>query len=463
MSLALLVVMAAAGFFVLDKSRDALEKAGKHTLERSAAMTMSEAVAARPMQLEILRETEGRDKVQWDKVLDRLLASQQASFTQGGTATGSGRVTRYPIKFNETSQYKDVDAFLLQFDGGGNVIAPADPYGGQGDSLYGLVLLASALVIGVGAGVSLMVSSQVTKPIEVLGEDVRSIARGNLHHKTRVRGGGEIQHLARQIDRMAGSLKEAQDTEVELGVRERERAVAGEVRDALLPSDWPEVAGYSLADLHEDSAEPGGDFHDFVEVSGKLVLIVCEVSGRGVPGALVGATARAYLKSELARDEPLDATLRKVNQQLARDVKRGMYVTALIVVIDPSEHIARVACAGHKLPLVRFDAEDGQVKLVQPGGIALGFDKGPIFDRSLEVAAVPIGPGDRFVLATTGMVQVSNPDGDEVGEKRFYKLIARNAEEEPEVMVESLLGSLDAFADGEEFPADLTLVALARD
>jgi len=467
MSLSLLVVMAAAGFFTLDKSRDALEQANRDTLEQAAAMTVAEQNAARVHQLAALRDAldriRGGSTVDPKKLLDSLLVREPTTFHQDGQGVGSGRFQRYPVVFEEGTPHAGEEGQLLQYDGGANVLAPRDPHGGQGDSLFGLILLASFLVIAVGAGVSLAVSAQVSKPIDVLVEDVRSIARGNLRHKTRVRAGGEVANLARQIDRMAASLAEAQDAEVELGVREREREVAGEVREALLPHNWPEVSGYRIGDLHRDSAEPGGDFHDFVEVDGKLVLLVCEVSGRGVPGALVGATARAYLKSELERATDLEAALKKINRAIARDVRRGMYVTALIVVLDPIEHTARVACAGHKLPLVRFDAAEGQVRLIQPGGIALGFDKGPIFDRGLELAKVPIGPGDRLVLATTGPVQVTNPDGEELGERRFYKLVARNAQDDPRSMLEGILTAAEAFADGEELPADLTLVVLARD
>lgn len=464
MTLALMVVMTGAGFFLLDKSRDALKKATSYLINEGAAMTAAERAATRETQIEILRELRDRGEMRdLENTLDRIQANHQKTFTGNGRGTSAGAVRRYPVLFKEDSSFAGQDGVLVQAGTGPNLLFPADPHGGQADSLFGLILMASAMVIAVGAGVAFGVSSQVTKPIEVLVDDVRSIARGNLLHKTRVRSGGEVQHLARQIDRMAQSLDEAQGAEVELGVREREREVSQEVREALLPSAWPDVPGYALGALHVDSAEPGGDFHDFVEVDGKLILMVCEVSGRGVPGALVGATARAYLKSELERGGDLTAALQKINSAIARDVRRGMYVTALVVVFDPSEHQALVACAGHKLPLVRWEAETGQVRLVQPGGIALGFDKGPVFNRSLELAKVPLAPGDRLVLATTGPVQVAGPEGEELGEKRFYRLIARNSEDTPTVMLDGILTAVNAYADGEEFPADLSLVILARD
>ena len=502
MTLSLFAVMVAAGFFLLSKSRTALAQATRMVVDETARLTHYERVASRERELEILgeaypgqtrlesylrpvlrelvRNLEGggeADEAEWltklakaadkrtdlGKVLESLRAPLMQTYEQNGTGINAGVVLRRPVLLGEGSSNPGGEAVLVQYDGATNLLAPADPYGGQADSLFGLIVLASALVLSVGAGVSVLVSTQVSKPIEVLVDDVRSIARGNLRHKTRVLGGGEVMHLARQIDRMADSLSEAQENKVELSVREREREVAGEVREALLPREWPGVPGYDLSALHVDSEEPGGDFHDYVEVDGKLILLVCEVSGRGVPGALVGATARAYLKSELERGEDLTTSLQRINRVIARDVRRGMYVTALVVVVDPKQHTATVACAGHKLPLVRWDGAEGQVRLVQPGGIALGFDKGPIFDRGLELAKVPLAPGDRLVIGTTGPVQVQNPDGEELGEKRLYRLIARNALDAPKVMLDGIHTAVEAFADGEPFPADLTLVILARD
>ena len=468
MSLALLVVMAAAGYFTLDKSRNALEQAYRFTLERTAALTAAELNASRPARLQFLSDAlEGARQgkaVDAEKVLDRLFTTWQVTFRpEGQQGIGSGRWKRYPVITGDDAPLPGEQAVLLEYDGWRGILAPRDPHGGQRGSLFGLILLVSFLVIAVGAGVSLWVSTQVTKPIDLLVEDVRSIARGNLHHKTRVRSGGEVGHLARQIDRMAASLEAAQDAEIELGVREREREVAGEVREAFLPGEWPEIPGYRFGGQHVDSLEPGGDFHDFVELEDRLILLVCEVSGRGVPGALVGAMARAYLKSELERGGDLGEALQKINRSIARDVRRGMYVTALVVSLDYGENTALVASAGHKLALLRYDAEEEQVRLIQPGGIALGFDRGPVFDRSLELVRVPLGAGDRLLLATTGVVQVRSPEGGELGEKRFYKLFSRSAPEEPEDLVDSLLAAAEAFADTEEYPADLTLLVVARD
>lgn len=471
MTIALGVVMLGAAFVLLDKSKNALDQATRNYINEVARLTLEEQKANTDEFAAILRDYARRAITTSDQGLPdtsedvkRLVEAKQATYRdlEKGFQDANGRVWRARVEFTEGSAAGQ-EGFLIQYDGGANLLAPADTRGGQGGSLFGLVLVVTAAVIAVGAGVAYFVSKQVSKPIDLLVDDVRAISRGNLRHRTRVKGGGEVYHLARQIDRMAQALDEAQEAEIQLGVREREREVAKEVREALLPERKPAVDGYEVGDLHVDAAEPGGDFHDFVESDGKLAMLVCGVSGSGIPGALVGATARAYLKGELERGGDLEEALKKINRNVAGDVRRGMYVTALCVVLDPEHHVATVACAGHKLPLIRYDAESKQLRLIQPEGIALGFDKGPVFDRGLELVRVSVQPGDRLVLANTGPVQVVNADGAELGEKAFYRLVAKYVSQRPDVMAKGILGALQKYAGEEGFPADISLVILARD
>lgn len=372
-----------------------------------------------------------------------------------------GTLQLFDVEFTSGS-FKGKKGQLYHYDEGGDVIVPLGAQERSEKTLVAIFWGLTGLVILVGLGVAMTVATQVTRPLNDLVDDVRMISRGNLNHRTRVTGGGEVAQLARAIDRMAVSLAEAREAEIELSVREREVAVAQEVREALLPEDTPALPGFEFADRHIGCPEPGGDFHDYIFSNGKVTLIVCEVSGRGIPGALVGATARAYLRSELEREDDLAQALRKVNRDLARDMRRGMYVTAMCVRFDPKEGVATVACAGHRQPLVRYDARAGSVREIQPEGIALGFDKGPIFDRSLEVVHVPIEAGDRLVLANTGPVSVVNQRGEELGSTEFYREIKRGAKARPDTLLEHLEGVFEDFAGGEAFPADISLLILAR-
>lgn len=331
--------------------------------------------------------------------------------------------------------------------------------------LLGLIVGVVIVVVLVGSGVSVFVANQVAGPLEQIVADVRQISTGDLNHHTRSRGGGEVALLARAIDRMTKNLRDARETEIELQVREREVEVAGEVREALLPQTTPALEGYDLGALHLSSTELGGDFHDFIELGderNRVGMLVCDVSGKGLPGALVGATARSYLRSELLRGGDVEASFQVVNRQLAQDMRRGVYVTGLYVLVDPGEGIASVACAGHKIPLIRYTAADKKVRLIQPEGIALGFDKGPVFDRAMSVLQVPLDPGDRLVLVNTGAVTITNPKGAELGEKPLYKQIMAAGSQPSDKFLAHMRAVLEKYAGGADLPHDVSIVTIGR-
>ncbi len=331
-------------------------------------------------------------------------------------------------------------------------------------AFLGLILGMFLLILVVGAAVAFFIANQVAQPIESIVLDIGQIASGDFKHRTKVRTGGEVALLARSVDRMAKNLQEGQETELELSIREREVEVAAEVREALLPQETPGVEGYGVGSIHIASEELGGDFFDFLELpDGRLGALVCDVSGTGLPAALVGATARAYLRRELEGGGDVAEVLRKVNRTLHQDVRRGMYVTALYVLLDPVEAIATVACAGHKLPLIRIAAEDGKVRLIHPDGIGLGFDAGSMFDSRLEIQHVPVDPGDRLVLANTGAVVLANEEGVELGEKKFYTLTMRHGAETTDRFLAHLEGTFNKYAGEAELARDIAVVTIARD
>lgn len=372
---------------------------------------------------------------------------------------------RVPVRFTEgPAKGEPGHAWLVQEDGRPRTVMVApkvDEDTGPARTLNQLFIVVAVSVLVVGVGVAYAIAAKVAKPIEALADDVRTIARGNLRHRTRAKGGSEIASLASAIDRMAASLADAQEAEIELGMRERERAVALEVQEALLPQRTPRIAGYGIAARHVGAVEPGGDFHDFVEAAdGRLIALVADVSGSGVPAALIGSTARAYLRVVLSQGD-LATGLARANREIARDMRRGMAVTVLVAALDPRSGTLEVASAGHKLPALV--SSGGKLAKVHPEGIALGFDKGPVFERGLSVKRVALAPGDSVVLAGTGVVRVAAPGGEEVGEERYFRLAARNSRGAAEVALDGIFTALETHADGEPFQADVSVVILSRD
>jgi len=319
------------------------------------------------------------------------------------------------------------------------------------------------VVVLVGAGVALWVGAQIVRPINDIIEDIRKISKGDFGHKTRVRGGGEIELLGRTVDRMTRELREAQEAELQLGIREREMEFAEGVREALLPIATPLVEGFDVGAAHM-SGPFGGDFHDFVELAdGRIGMLVCDVSGQGVPAALIGATARAYLRRLLGEGGDMLESMRAVNRELVRDVRRGMFVTALYALLNPKTGDVSVVCAGHKVPLLRYTASDKNLRLIQPDGIALGFDKGPVFDRRLELSEFKLEPGDRLLLANSGPVQIKNEDGVEMGEKAFYACMLRAVGLSTPKFLRSIRQELTDYAGENVSSANVSLITVVRE
>jgi sigma-B regulation protein RsbU (phosphoserine phosphatase) len=236
------------------------------------------------------------------------------------------------------------------------------------------------------------------------------------------------------------------------------------VREALLPLATPLVEGYDIGAAFVGSLEFGGDFHDFIERGdGRVGLLVCDVSGSGIPAALIGATARAYLRTELERTDHVLESMHRVNRRLVDDVRRGMYVTALYAEIDPSKGRVQVVCAGHKIPLLRYRAADGKLRVIHPEGIALGFDRGPVFERRLVVEDALLEPGDRLVLTNSAPVALANPSGEELGERGLYARVLKHAALDTQGFLKALRRDLDEYTGGLGIQRDVSLVTVARE
>jgi len=494
MSLALLVVMSVAGFLLYKSAARLAASVQELTLIEAVALTAQNTdwkqdLARLKGQQDALEEM--RSKIEADiqsktdddvvqsklvmmsqdiRVMQRRRSDEISSLGAGiaweqvgntGEELAGGTIKRVPIRYDG-----DKLGFLYQRKVGTgrpfDLLAPANIEVAQ-KGLLGLIVGTGFLVVLVGAIVSVFVANQVSNPLEEIVQDVRQISTGDLRHRTRAHGGAEIELLAKSIDRMTHSLAVAQETELALSIREREVEVAAEVREALMPIGTPALSGYAIDALHMQSEEMGGDFHTFIELpDGRIGTLVCDVSGKGVPGALVGAMARSFLRAELARGAELSESLFSINRQIARDVRRGMFVSALYCLLEPGSHRAHVICAGHKVPLVRYTAADQKVRLVQPEGIALGFDKGPIFERALQVTDVTIEPGDRLVLANSGPVVMTNTEGVELGEKPFYGYVKKFGPRPNAEFLERLRTVFESYSEGAELPRDISVLSISR-
>lgn len=434
-SVGLAIVMALAGWMLLSKSRELVDQTVDSTL-RTAARAQTE-----------------RQRAEGEGFLERA--------SKGDARDGVGR---FKATIREGS-FAGRSAHAYEVEGGASILVP-DPDARSRENLRGLVVLVGVLVAGAGAALAAWAANSAAGPLRALVDDVQALARRGLRHSVKAHGPREVVLLGRAISRMAQDLLEAREAELELGVRQREQAVAREVSDALRPQSTPEPAGWTILDGRLEGSEIGGSFHEYLELEGRTVVVLCDVTGEGVPGALVGATARAFLRAALEREGDLPAALARVNRDLHRDLQPGLAVTALCVALHGDSGRVEIACAGHQVAPLRWSAARGVLEAVHPEGIALGFDKGPFFERSLEAVELNLEPGDALLLASTGLVAQPGEGGVEWGEDALRASARQHLANGPYDAIAGVQDDAQAHRSprdlGQTLP-DATVVVVGRD
>lgn len=337
---------------------------------------------------------------------------------------------------------------------------PKDAGGGSGK--LGLVMLIlGPLLIG---AIGFSVANAGAKPIKDLSRELDRLgSSGDPTRRINARG-AEASAVARSVERMVSNLKFRDSHAMQdLGeVVSKEQELAGQIHHGLMPKDPPRLAGYEVETLFKPGFEIGGDHFDYFRIDDThLGVILMDTSVRGIPAALVMAMARAYVRAEAPGVHSPAEVLMKVNRLLAADLSQGQYVTALYVVIDTTAGSAKVASAGH-LPLVVYRHAIGKTAVVNPQGIALGLDVGPVFDREITEVEVEIGVGDRLVLHTDGALKVQSETGDEYGEARLYASIKQEAPKNSQAFVNFVGGSIDQFHLTTPQNDDITISTVKR-
>jgi len=329
-------------------------------------------------------------------------------------------------------------------------------------ALRSSILLPILISILAGIGIAVWIGTLITNPITHLMSDMNQVSNGNLDHKTVAHSKDEVGMLAQTFGRMTEALRAAHDQEIQSRALEHDLAIASEIQSNLVPKRMLKVPGYDVSAYYRPSKEVGGDYYDFIQIDEENEgVIVADVSGKGVPGSLVMTMARAFIRMEAERSRntsPAD-TLMKANRMLAQDIKKGMFVTALYCILNKRTNELRVASAGHN-PLVVWRAATNQVQLVNPNGIALGFDKGPVFERTVKDEKIVLGHGDRIVAFTDGTVEAMNAQNQEFGDERFYTLIRDLAPRDSNQMLNLIVKELDEHKGHAPQSDDITIVTL---
>ncbi len=244
---------------------------------------------------------------------------------------------------------------------------------------------------------------------------------------------------------------------VEKKVLEGELEIARRVQVRLLPSDAPVIKGYQLSASTVPSRYVGGDFYDFELVDDNhLVVVVADVSGKGIPASLLMATLHAAVNSNSdVRDKPA-LMLQRVNNLLYNRTSAEEFATVFYGVVDLASGSLRYANAGHEFPYVV--SHDG-VRRLDGSGLVLGALEGIPYEE--ENGTIPAGGS--LVLFTDGVTDATTAGGERFGQERLCGVLESNGGRDSSFLCAMLLDTVQQFSRDGEYQDDLTLVVLHRD
>lgn len=241
-----------------------------------------------------------------------------------------------------------------------------------------------------------------------------------------------------------------------------ELKTAREVQKVLLPAHDPDWAGYRVRGVNFEARLISGDYFDFVDLPDqKHGVVIADVSGKGVAAGLVMASCRSALRAHAQGMTGPAETLVALNGQVFADVREDMFVSAAYAVLENGTGKISLARAGHDAPLL-YRKSSRTVELLKPGGLALGIDKGPVFERVLKEMEVQLESGDVLLFYTDGVNEAENGKGQEFGKERLRDRFAILAEAGAEEVVSRLPEELNRFVGDHPQMDDITLVAIEK-
>jgi len=257
-----------------------------------------------------------------------------------------------------------------------------------------------------------------------------------------------IQALAGHITVAIENARAFQRERMERDRMQREADDARTVQQALFPKVYPLIPGFAFETAWHPAGSLAGDWFDFIDLGeDRYGIVLADVSGKGMPAALLMSATRAILRSVAKLDSSPGATLLRLNQTLTDDFPMGKFVTMIYAVLDAKSREITFASAGHLRPLLI----NGECSFVEVDtGLPLGLGASSYPEHRIQMK-----PGTRLLFYTDGITEAENAGGEEYGPARLSEHFLR-----PDACVQGLIEAVQRHGKGAIFSDDATAVLI---
>ncbi len=319
--------------------------------------------------------------------------------------------------------------------------------------IYRITGIAAALILLFVILVGWLGARRIIKPLEMMLAAWRQLARGDFSVRLDLRTGDERDALAEGFNSVVPKL------EAHFNLRQS-MALAHEIQQNLLPHAPPELPGLEFAGDSRYCDETGGDYYDVFKTGAAtektFAVIVGDVSGHGVPAALLMTGTRSMIRSLSMLEEDLALRLTHVNRLLYPDTSdSGSFITLFYLEVDMALRRLRWIRAGHD-PAIVYEPERDQFSELSGNGMALGIQP----EYAYTAYEAPLGrSGQIIVLATDGIWEAHNAQQEMFGKERLQEVIRQHCRAPAVTIRDQLFAAVAAFTDGHQ-EDDITLAVM---
>lgn len=298
-------------------------------------------------------------------------------------------------------------------------------------------------------------SKRMTRPILSMAKKAQNLAKGDFSVRINHRFGDERDALTDSFNDMVPQLKERLHMQ-------RDLELAQGVQSLLLPTEAPPVSGFDLSGGITYCDQTGGDYYDFIKLrsdnSVGLGVVLGDVSGHGAPAALIMAAARGQLHALSSVTLSPAERINTVNTLLSRDLDgTGRFITMFYLRLDENSPSVRWVRAGHD-PAIRYCPATDTFSELDGEGLALGV----LEEFEYQDYETSLQPGEILSLATDGVWEARNADGEMFGKQRMLAIIRESAHKSAEEVRVALMTAVNEYQAGGQAD-DMAVIVIKKD
>ncbi|HKI45544.1 MAG TPA: GAF domain-containing SpoIIE family protein phosphatase [Balneolales bacterium] len=236
-----------------------------------------------------------------------------------------------------------------------------------------------------------------------------------------------------------------------------EMRMAREIQRNLLPKEIPQIDGYEFSATTISAQEVGGDYYDFMYLdNGWLGFCVGDITGKGMPAAMLMANLQAALRSQALTGNNCAGCLKNVNKLLFRSTESTKFATLFYGALDPFTNTIMYTNGGHDNPILL--KKDKEPVMLEATGLLLGIMEDVVYGQS----TLEMGSGDILVLYTDGITESMNDKREELGFDAVLSSVKKYRNDSANVIQDKLIAEIRQHAKGVPQSDDITLMIIKK-